>query len=100
MLMFPFVLRDRNGGTAIRLNGTIRRASHQSSGNVVMRSPCAGAALGPPLRIVPSKALSESLSLSHLQAPSLVAEVAFPRYSYNAGSAGFVEGQGKGGGFL
>ena len=37
-------------------------------GSVVMRSPCAGAALDPPLRIVPNKALShKALSLSKVK---------------------------------
>jgi hypothetical protein len=35
----------------------------QADRSVVMRSPCAGAALDPPLWIIPNKALSLSLSL-------------------------------------
>jgi hypothetical protein len=41
----------------------LRRPHGEADRSVVMRSPCAGAALDPPLWIVPNKALSQTLSL-------------------------------------
>ena len=57
---------------ASRSNGSqfLVKAQVQIKGNkvlklaLVMRSPCAGATLDPPLWIIPNKALSLSLSLS------------------------------------
>jgi hypothetical protein len=48
-----------------------------------MRSPCAGAALDPPLWIIPNKALSLSLSLSLWQADVSHADLSLSRVYYD-----------------
>jgi hypothetical protein len=56
-----------SGEPLIRVKGkssTCRLLLCQADRSVVMRCPCAGAALAPPLWIVPNKAFSEALSLS------------------------------------